>query len=405
MTATSNRRGEPLDSTQGWLIVVLGIGILSTIWGALFTFTVYADRLATTYGLTALQTSSIFSITTAFLLVVGGVFGVFATRFPLRPVVVAVGIGLGFGTVALQFVDSYVGVIAAFALIGTSGGTVFTIVVSLVPQWFDTHQGLATSLSLTGLGLGPLVMPFVWLWLFERTDLRTAFAVVVGASVIVVLISSLVYRRPSNRSQNESAADLAWIYRLLTDPYFLTTMIGYALVWSWYYVLSSQLVSILTANGIAVGVAAAALSTIGGVSVFTRVGGGYLGDQVGQRKTFGASIILAGVCILALPFIHSQLLLYIDVVGLGAAFGPLAALWSPIVLTRFGTENATAIVGLLLIGSAGGAFLAPLGVNVLHRMTGGYTIPLFALSVFTVLGAALFYWSTAPMTNPPEPER
>lgn len=405
MTVSSNRREEPLGSIQGWLIVVLGVGILSTIWGAVFTFTVYADRLATTYSLTAVQASSVFSITTAFLLVVGGIFGIFAARFPLRPVVVAVGIGLGLGTAALQFVGTYVGVVAAFALIGTAGGTAFTIVVSLVPQWFDAHQGLATSVSMTGLGLGPLVMPSVWLWLFERTDLRTAFAVVIGAAVVVVFVSSLVYRRPSSHSRSASTADIAWVRAMIDDSHFLTTMIGYALVWSWYYVLSSQLVGILTANGIAIGVAAAALSTIGGVSIFTRVGGGYLGDRVGQRETFGASILLAGVCILALPFIHSEFLLYIDVIGLGIAFGPLAALWSPIVLTRFGRENATAIVGLLLIGSAGAAFLAPLAVSALHRVTDGYTIPLVALSVITVLGAGLFYWSTAPVDEPSEPER
>lgn len=86
MTAAevTDAREEALDSAQGWLIVGLGICILTTIWGAVFSFTVYADRLAATFGLSALQVSSVFSITTTFLLVVGGLFGVFAARFSLR---------------------------------------------------------------------------------------------------------------------------------------------------------------------------------------------------------------------------------------------------------------------------------------------------------------------------------
>ena len=398
MTASevSDAREEALDSTQGWLIVGLGICILTAIWGTVFTFTVYADRLAATFGLSALQVSSVFSITTAFVLVVVGLFGVFAARFPLRPVLATVGVALAVATALLQIVDSYVGVVVAFALLGTAGGTAFTIVVSLAPQWFEDYQGLATSITMTGVGLGPLVLPFVWLWLFDRTDLRTAFAVVIGVATVVVFVSSLVYRRPPIRSQNATTVDAAWLRARIGDSRFLSTAIGFALAFSWYYVLSSHLVEILTASGINVEIAAAGLSIIGGVSVFTRVGGGFIGDRVGQRETFVTSVVLASVCAFVFPFARSNLPVYIVLFGFGFALGPLASLWSPIVLTRFGSENATATVGLLNVAMAGSAFLAPLAVSALHRVTGGYIIPFITLGVITILGASLFRWGTNP---------
>ncbi|RLM77798.1 MFS transporter, partial [Halobellus sp. Atlit-38R] len=144
-------------------MVGLGICVLTMIWGTIFTFTVYADRLATIFNLTQLQVSSIFSITTAVFLMVGGLFGVFAARFSLRPVLVIVGVGLIAAIVLLQIVNSYPGVVVVFSLLGITGGTAFTITVSLTPQWFDSYQGLATSLTMTGIGLGPLVLPFVWI--------------------------------------------------------------------------------------------------------------------------------------------------------------------------------------------------------------------------------------------------
>ena len=394
-TETFDTQEEALDSKRGWLIVGLGVCILTTIWGAVFTFTVYADQLAATFGLSALQVSSIFSIMTVFFLGVGGLFGVFAAQFPLRPVLVAASVGLAAAAVLIQVVDSYIGVVTAFVLLGIAGGTAFTVVVSLPPQWFDANQGLATSLTMTGVGLGPLVLPLEWLWLLDRTGFRIAFAVVIGTSTVVVLASSLVYRRPSNTSQNAVAIDATWLRSRLGNSRFLSTAIGFALAFSWYYVLSSDLVDILTASGINVEVAAAGLSIIGGVSVFTRVGGGFVGDRVGRRGTFLTSVGLACLCAFVLPFAHSRVPVYIILFGFGVALGPLASLWSPIVLTRFGHENATATVGLLNIATGGVAFFAPLAIRVLHRVTGGYLIPFMILGTVTALGAVLFQLGTS----------
>ncbi|MFC5972054.1 nitrate/nitrite transporter [Halomarina salina] len=402
-TATaSDGRGETLDSPHGWLVVALGICMLTLIWGTVFTFTVYADRLAATFTLSELQVSSVFSITTSVFLAVGGLFGIFAARFPLRPVLTAVGVGLTVAALLLQVVTSYLGVLAAFALLGMAGGTAFTIIVSLAPQWFDTYQGLATSVTMTGVGLGPLVLPFAWLWLFNRTGFRTSLATIVGVMVAIVFVSSLFYRRPAGPAQAGETVDTAWIRRRVRNPRFLSTAIGFPLVFVWFYVLSAHLVSILTTNGIDAGVAAAGISVIGGVSVFTRVGGGFVGDRIGQRATFLMSAVLASVCALSLPFAHSRLLVYGTLFGLGVALGPLASLWSPIILTRFGQENATATVGLLNISMAGFALLAPLAVGPLKHMTGGYVVPLVALGVVTALGAGLFGWGTTPVGNRPE---
>ncbi|WP_136688905.1 MFS transporter [Halorhabdus amylolytica] len=388
-------REEALDSAQGWLLVALGVCMLTTIWGTLFTFTVYASRLSAAFGLSGLQTSSVFSITTAVFLISGGIFGVVAARLPLRPVVAAAGVGLVAVAAGFQVVDSYVGVLVVFALLGMTAGTAFIVVVSLVPQWFDAYEGSAMGLTLTGNGLGVLTFPFVWLWLFDRVDFRLAFAAVTGAAALVVFASSVVYRRPPGGSTDAPDVDLAWLRWRVGDRQFLVAATGYALLWAWYYVLSSQLVDILTANGIDTTVAAGAFGIVGGVSIVARVGGGFIGDRVGQRDVFASCVILAAASVVVLPAIGSRLSLYVVLVGFGIGNGTLAALWSPIVLGRFGTENATATVGLLNTAIAGSAFLAPLAVSALRRITGSYTAPLVSLSVITVVGVALFYWGTA----------
>ena len=185
-------REAALDSARGWVIVTLGVCMLTLIWGIVFTFTVYADRLAATFGLTAVQVSSVFSTTSAALLAIGGLFGVFAARVTLRPVLALVAAGLAVSIALLQIADSFAGVVLAFVVLGTAGGTAFTIIISLAPQWFDEYQGLAMSITMTGVGLGPLVMPQAWLWLFERTSFQTGFAAVVGLTAVFVGASNPV---------------------------------------------------------------------------------------------------------------------------------------------------------------------------------------------------------------------
>lgn len=387
-------REAALDSARGWVIVTLGVCMLTLIWGIVFTFTVYADRLAATFGLTAVQVSSVFSTTSAALLAIGGLFGVFAARVTLRPVLALVAAGLAVSIALLQIADSFAGVVLAFVVLGTAGGTAFTIIISLAPQWFDEYQGLAMSITMTGVGLGPLVMPQAWLWLFERTSFQTGFAAVVGLTAVFVGASSLVYRRPPGTARDSNPVGPGWVRRRLSDRHFLSTAVGFPLVFTWFYVLSAHLVDILTANSIGMGVAAAGISIIGGVSVVTRIAGGYVGDRVGLQPTFLASAGLAGVCALVLPFVHSTVLAYAALFGFGIALGPLATLWSPIILTAFGQENATATVGLLNVSTAGFALVAPTGASVLHRVTGGWVVPLVALGIVTILGLGFFYSGT-----------
>lgn len=389
-----------MDSTTGWIIVALGLAVLLLVWGAIFTFTVYADALAGAFGLTGFQTSSVFSVTTAAFFVAGGSLGILITRFPLRPVVAAGGLAIGASVGLLQVVDSYAGVLLAFGLLGAASGTVFVVVVSLVPQWFDAYEGTAMGVTFTGNGLGVLVLPFVWVWLLERTDVRGAFAVVGVAIVAVVLAASLVYRRPPGVDiADAETVDLGWLRRHLSDRRFLATLAGFALLWSWYFVIADGLVEILTTGGIARALATTAFGLIGGVSIVSRLVGGAVADRIGLRVTLTAGVALAALGVFALVPLSTPVGMYAAVFVFGIGLGAIAALFSPIVVGRFGAEHATAVVGLLQLSEASTAFLAPVGASAGVAATGGYAVPLVVLGLLTLLGAWLFYWGTAPVES------
>lgn len=386
-----------LDSGRGWLIAALGLVSLLLVWGTIFTFTVYADALAMAFELEMVATSSVFSITTGAFFVVGGAIGIGVARLPLRPVVAAAGLGIGLATGLLQIVSTYLGLAVAFALLGTAGGVVFIVFISLVPQWFDAYEGRAMGVTLTGNGLGVLVLPFVWVWLLARTDIQGAFAVVGGASAVVVLVASLVTRRPTGLPGAEAVTiDPAWLRSMVADRRFLIALVGYPLLWSWYFVLSASLVDILTTAGITRTVAATAFGTIGGISIATRLAGGTAGDLIGHRRTLLAGVVLAVLGVFALLVTDTPLLMYVTLVLFGVGLGAIATLYSPIVVDRFGPANATATIGVFNMAEATSAFGAPIAVNLLAGVTGGYALPLAALGVVTLIGALLFHWGTGP---------
>jgi len=393
-------RDSELDSPTGWLVVALGVVVLLLVWGVIFTFTVYSEALSTAFGLSALRTSTVFSITTAAFYVAGGVAGVLAARVPLRPVVAAAGATIAAAVGLLQITTSYPGVVAAFGLLGTAGGTTFVVVISLVPQWFDEYEGRAMGITFTGNGLGILVLPPVWVWLLERTGIRGAFAVIGGVTALAVLVAATIYRRPSGRrSRGAPAVDTDWIRANVLDTRFLAAVTGFSLLWIWYFTLSAGLVGILTANGIPRAVAATAFGIVGGVSVAGRLASGEFADRIGMRVTLTAGTVVAAASLAALPWIGSTLPMYALLVAFGAGLGAVAPLFSPIIITRFGPENATAIVGAFTVGQAVTSFSAPVALSLLRSASGGYTVPLLLLGGLTLLGGVLFYRGTAPATD------
>lgn len=386
-----------LDSRRGWLLVALSTLALLVLWGAVFTFTVYAGALRSAFGLTSLQTSAVFSIGTAAFFVAGGFVGIVVARLSLRPVVLSAGVAVAAAVAALQVVGSFPGLAAAFALFGVAGGTAFVVIISLIPQWFDVYEGRAMGVAVAGNGLGVQLLPFVWLWLLERTSIQRAFLVVGGAGAVVLFVAAVFFRRPPGAGDaGASRADLAWLRSLLADPRFVAAWSGLVLTWAWYFVLSAGTVDILTAAGIAETVAATAFGLVGGVSIAFRVASGGIADWIGPRLTLTAGVALTALGLFVLAVVATVPTMYVALATFGVGLGAIAALYAPIVIQAFGPANAAAVAGIFTFCSATAGFLAPVGVDALADATGGYALPLALLGVLTLAGAGLFYWGTDP---------
>lgn len=395
MSPSSSDPTEALDSRTGWLIVVVGFLLLFTLWGMIFTFTVYAGSLGATFGLSPLQTSAVFSTGLFVFFLVGGVVGVLADRTVYRRVIAASALLLVLGVGLFQFATSFGGLLLAFSLICAAAGPTYVLVLSVVPQWFEVYEGRAMGVTVVGNGLGVQVLPFVWLWLLERTTIREAFLVIGGSGVAIMLIAARTFRRPGGVDHGPSTAvDVAWIRSLVGEGRFVAAWIGLVFVWAWYFVLSGGMVDILTSAGISRPVAASAFGLVGGISIVSRIGSGGLADVIGPRRTFTMGITLAATGLFLLSVTATVPTMFVAIATFGVGLGTIAALYAPIVIGAFGSTNPTAVTGVFTFANVVAGFLGPLAVNALAIASGGYGLPLAALAVLTLVGTGLFYWGT-----------
>lgn len=393
---------ESTDSLRAWAVVGAAFPALFGVWGTVFTFTVYSSALAKTFGLTAIQTSTVFSVGVGVTFAAGGFAGLFAARYPFRLVLGGAAVAMALGSWTYALAASYRGVVVGFALVGAATGTVFVLVLSVVPQWFDAYEGRAMGVTVVGSGLGVQVMPFVWLWLLDRTGFRSAFVGVGTAVTLVLVASTLVLRRPMGHDGGERL-DRTWLRRFLTHRRTPLAFVGVVCMWSWYFVLSGDAVGVLTAEGVPRGVAAGAFGLVGGVSIVSRVGSGALADRLGHRPVITAGLGAATVGVVLLEFAGSRPVMYLSLVAFGVGLGALVALYPPALIRGFDPRQPSAVVGLFQFANAVAGLLVPLGVSVLVARTGGYTLPLAVLAAVTVVGAALF-WLGADPSGPPVSE-
>jgi MFS family permease len=423
MTTESAAAGDEIDSLRGWLVVGCAFVMLFFTWGSFFTYTVYAGTLGAEFGLTGVRVSGVYSLGVFVLFAAGGLVGIYSSRLPLRPVIAGAGVTIAAAAGLFQVVESFLGVVLAFALLGVAGGTLYVLVASTVPQWFDAYEGRAMGVAVLGNGLSVQVFALVWLGLIERGGIRYAFLVVGGAFAAAMVLASLLFRRPRDRrtetdgnrddgtdlgSAGESATDgidRAWLVAFVRTPRFVAAFLGLGLLWAWYYVLSSQMVQVLTTAGVARTVAATAFGLVGGVSVLARVASGVLADRVGARQTLTACVLLAAFAALLLIRASVRPVMYASLVVFGVGLGGIATLYSPVVLRGFGSANAAAVIGVFQFASAISALLTPVAMNALVDAFGGYTEPLVLLAIVTAAGAGLFWSGTEPEPERPPSER
>ncbi|ARS90899.1 MFS transporter [Natrarchaeobaculum aegyptiacum] len=379
---------ERPDSLRSWLVAILGAVAMVFTFGTPLSYGVFRGPFSDAFAVSPVALSGVFSIMLFTFFIGSGLVGVFGTRYPTRPLLLVCTAATVLLAPSLYVADSLLWLTLVFAVLGLALGTVFVLVASVVPRWFDSRRGAATGLIFVGNGLGLFLLPPIWQLAIDRFGVRLGFLLVLSVTAGAFALTGLTCRRPSWASQSTATAGdvLEWLSRLVGTRQFQLLFVGIGFSFAWYQLLAAYAVDLFVARGLSEATAAATFGAIGGVSIASRIGSGYVADSVGSRRAFLASLYLAAGGI-ALLFVSNPggLVAAVGLIGLG--LGGAATLYIPVLMGIYDPEKDTAIVGMFNV-AAGVCALAmpPLGTASI-TYTGGYTVAVgltFVVSVIAV---------------------
>lgn len=383
---------ERPDGRRSWVVAALGTIAMIFTFGTPMSYGIFRGPFGEAFSVSSFALSGVFGVMLFMFFIGSGLIGVFGTRFPARAILLACGLATGALIPALYLTRSVVGLALIFAVLGLAVGTVFVLIASVVPRWFEAKRGAATGLIFVGNGFGLLVLPPLWQRSFVDFGVRGAFLLIVSMTAVSFLLAGIVCRRPRWAEQSNASANelFEWLTTLSGRRSFRLLFAGVAFSFAWYQLLAAYAIDLFTFRGLTAATASAAYGLIGGVSIISRLGVGYLVDVIGARRAYLISLVVTavGIALLFVPMIPAMLVaIFLTGLGLGA----VATVYIPFVMSVYSPERDTAIVGVFNMAAGVPALSMPLLGTASVAYTPGYTLPI----LLTFLMSVLAIWTIA----------
>ena len=327
------------------------------------------------------------------------VFGWLGDRVGARTLMIGASLMISTGTVLLGMIEELWHLYVLYGVfVGALGNAAFMVLMPvLVTRWFDKKMGLALGIYWAALGAGPVIFAPLFRWLIETRGWESAFLVIGFAfGGILLVFSSLIRTSPAEMglkpygaeeaarekqasgASEAAAVSLRWV--LSRRPVWLLTGCHH-LGCAGHAVILAHGVSMATHHGIPGLQAAGVLSTIAGVSIFSRFTFSLLTERFGGRTILSLAIFGQSLSILALLFATEAWHFYAFAVIFGICYGGEMVGFPIINRQMFGPKAPlSSIFSFEMIGASTGMALGGWLGGVLFDHTGDYTLAIFIAS-------------------------
>ncbi len=384
--------------TRGrWGIVVAAV-LLQLALGAVYAWSVFNKPLQAEFGWSKAQAVLPFEVAIGTIFIGTFIGGRIQDRRGPRPVALVGGVLYSLGIILASRVtskDQLWLLVLTYGVVGGVGlGAAYITPIAMLAKWFPDKRGLITGIAVGGFGFGAVLTAPLAKRLLAGTDVKPSVFLPLGlAYLVMVLLGGSFFRNPpagytvpgftpaSTGKSVASARTYTLAEALHTKQWYLLTAIltlntgcGIALI--------SQASD--AAQDVAGASAATAAGLVGALGLFN--GGGRivwaaLSDKVGRMQAFLGMLALQGISFLVLPHAAAfgvfAFLAAVVYLCYGGGFGTMPATAADF----YGTPNAGAIYGAMIVAWSIGGVFGPLITARLYESSGQhYTLP------FTVIG-------------------
>jgi OFA family oxalate/formate antiporter-like MFS transporter len=395
------------DPTRGrWWIVVAAV-LVQLALGAVYAWSVFNKPLQDQFGWSKAEAVLPFEVAIGTIFIGSLIGGRIQDRRGPRPVALGGVVLYSIGIMGASLVSSGGELwllTATYGVLGGIGlGAAYITPIAMLAKWFPDKRGLITGIAVAGFGFGAVITAPVAKALLNGTDDKPSVFLPLGIAYLIAgLAGASFFRNPPQG------------YRV---PGFEPKQAGAAVAGTRVYTLSEALrtpqwymltaiLALNTACGIAfISQASDAAQDVAGVTAATaaglvgilglfngagRVAWAWLSDRIGRMRAFLGMLAVQAICFAILPhaaaFAIFAVLAAFIYLAYGGGFGTMPAT----AADYFGTPNAGAIYGAMIVAWSIGGVVGPLVTAWLYEANGqSYTVPFTVIAVVALVALVL----------------
>jgi OFA family oxalate/formate antiporter-like MFS transporter len=395
------------NPTRGrWWIVVAAV-LVQLALGAVYAWSVFNKPLQDQFGWSKAQAVLPFEVVIGTIFIGSLIGGRIQDRRGPRPValggVVLYSIGVMLASLVSSSGQLWLLVLTYGAMGGIGLGAAYITPIAMLTKWFPDRRGLITGIAVAGFGFGAVVTAPAAKALLGGTSDKTSVFLPLGIAYLIagVLGASFFrnppqgYRVPGWEPKTGGAAvagtrvyTLAEALRtrqwyMLTAILTLNTGCGIAFI-------SQASDSAQDVAGVTAATAAGLVGVLGLFNGAGRVFWAWLSDRIGRMQAFLGMLGLQAICFFILPhaaaFALFAVLAALIYLAYGGGFGTMPAT----AADYFGTPNAGAIYGAMIVAWSIGGVVGPLVTAWLYEANNNsYTVPFTVIAIVALVSLVL----------------
>ena len=405
----------------GWWNVAtgfVGMGLSYAIF-TVFAFGTFVGPLQAEFGWGRGELSFALSMTNFAVVIASPCLGLLIDRFGVRRILVPSILLMALTIASMGMLTANLWhLYALYFLIPFLGaGTLPASYSRVLIAWFNQKRGLALGISLSGFGVGAMLIPVVSQLSIEALGWRASYFFFSGAVILLALPMAVFLLRESPAELGLNADGIALPHdeqaQLETAPEKGMSGLEAARTMSYWLILSSfllvgigltgilaHLVPMLTDRGVDIKTAARCMSSIGFGIIFGRILAGYLMDRFFAPYVTACFLLgmVLGISILASG--TTGILVFPAAILVGMASGSEISEIAYICSRYFGKKAFGQIYGVMFAAFQVGAIIGAPLMGFYYDRAGNYVTALWILAGTVVLAAVLIASLRAyPNTN------
>jgi OFA family oxalate/formate antiporter-like MFS transporter len=409
-TPTGRHGREPAGGR--WWIVVAAV-LVQLALGAVYAWSVFNKDLQAQFGWSKTEAVLPFEVAIGTIFIGSLVGGRIQDRRGPRPVALVGGVLYSLGIMGASLVsssDQLWLLVLTYGVMGGIGlGAAYITPIAMLAKWFPDKRGLITGIAVGGFGFGAVLTAPVANRLLDNTDDKPSVFLPLGiAYLVAVLLGATFFRNPPEGytvpgwqpsaavAAERSTHDYTLRDALRTRQWYMLTAILALNVTAGIALISqasdaAQEVTAVSATTAGVFVGVMGLFNGGG-----RIAWAALSDRIGRMTAFVGMLAVQAVCFLVLPHVAAfavfAVLSALVYLAYGGGFGTMPAAAADF----YGTKNAGAIYGAMIVAWSIGGVVGPLLAASLYESSGGYTLPFTIIGIIAAVAVVLPLLTKAP---------